>query len=79
MELPFLRAAGAISRDLPRDLLRDLPRSPARSRPISQADVVDYDELRTGMRREAQYASLAVLLPKLVPSAARATYATYAT
>ena len=41
--------------------------------------MVDYDELRTGMRREAQYASLAVLLPKLVPSAARATYATYAT
>ena len=41
--------------------------------------MVDYDELRTGMRREAQYASLAVLLPKLVPSAARAKYATYAT
>eukprot|EP00316_Scyphosphaera_apsteinii_P004203 CAMPEP_0119301956 /NCGR_PEP_ID=MMETSP1333-20130426/3654_1 /TAXON_ID=418940 /ORGANISM="Scyphosphaera apsteinii, Strain RCC1455" /LENGTH=488 /DNA_ID=CAMNT_0007304179 /DNA_START=26 /DNA_END=1489 /DNA_ORIENTATION=+ len=31
-----------------------------------QADVVDYDELHTGMRREAAYASLELLLPKLL-------------
>ena len=37
-----------------------------------QADVIDYDELHTGKRREAQYASFWAIIPKFVaiPSAA---------
>ncbi|UCE86629.1 MAG: MFS transporter [Deltaproteobacteria bacterium] len=37
-----------------------------------QADIIDYDELHTGRRREAQYASLWSIVPKFVaiPSAA---------
>jgi GPH family glycoside/pentoside/hexuronide:cation symporter len=37
-----------------------------------QADVIDYDELHTGKRREAQYAAFWAMLPKFVaiPSAA---------
>ncbi len=40
--------------------------------PSIQADVIDYDELHTGRRREAQYAALWALLPKLlaIPGAA---------
>jgi GPH family glycoside/pentoside/hexuronide:cation symporter len=34
--------------------------------PSIQADVIDYDELQTGRRREAQYGALWVLLPKMV-------------
>jgi GPH family glycoside/pentoside/hexuronide:cation symporter len=34
--------------------------------PSIQADVIDYDELHTGHRREAQYGALWALLPKLV-------------
>jgi GPH family glycoside/pentoside/hexuronide:cation symporter len=34
--------------------------------PAMGADVIDYDELRTGKRREAQYASFGVLIPKFV-------------
>jgi GPH family glycoside/pentoside/hexuronide:cation symporter len=34
--------------------------------PAIMADVVDYDELRTGKRREAQFTSLAGLIPKFV-------------
>jgi GPH family glycoside/pentoside/hexuronide:cation symporter len=34
--------------------------------PSIQADVIDYDELHTGRRREAQYGALWALLPKLV-------------
>jgi len=34
--------------------------------PSIQADVIDYDELQTGRRREAQYGALWALLPKLV-------------
>jgi GPH family glycoside/pentoside/hexuronide:cation symporter len=34
--------------------------------PSIQADVIDYDELHTGCRREAQYGALWALLPKLV-------------
>lgn len=34
--------------------------------PAMQADVIDYDELYTGRRREAQYGALWVILPKLV-------------
>jgi len=40
--------------------------------PAMQADVIDYDELHTGKRREAQYSAFWGMLPKLVaiPSAA---------
>lgn len=40
--------------------------------PAIQADVIDYDELHTGKRREAQYTSFWAMLPKFVaiPSAA---------
>ncbi len=40
--------------------------------PAMQADVIDYDELHTGKRREAQYSSFWAMLPKFVaiPSAA---------
>jgi GPH family glycoside/pentoside/hexuronide:cation symporter len=40
--------------------------------PAVQADVIDYDELHTGKRREAQYSSFWAMLPKFVaiPSAA---------
>jgi GPH family glycoside/pentoside/hexuronide:cation symporter len=40
--------------------------------PAIQADVIDYDELLTGKRREAQYASLMTILTKFttIPSAA---------
>ena len=40
--------------------------------PAMQADVIDYDELYTGKRREAQYAAFWAMLPKFVaiPSAA---------
>ncbi len=40
--------------------------------PSIQADVIDYDELHTGRRREAQYGALWALLPKLlaIPGAA---------
>jgi GPH family glycoside/pentoside/hexuronide:cation symporter len=40
--------------------------------PSIQADVIDYDELHTGKRREAQYTSFWAMLPKFVaiPSAA---------
>lgn len=40
--------------------------------PAMQADVIDYDELYTGRRREAQYSAFWGMLPKLVaiPSAA---------
>lgn len=40
--------------------------------PSMQADVIDYDELHTGRRREAQYAAFWSILPKFVaiPSAA---------
>jgi GPH family glycoside/pentoside/hexuronide:cation symporter len=40
--------------------------------PAMQADVIDYDELHTGKRREAQYASFWSIVPKFVaiPSAA---------
>jgi GPH family glycoside/pentoside/hexuronide:cation symporter len=40
--------------------------------PAIQADVIDYDELHTGKRREAQYAAFWSILPKFVviPSAA---------
>lgn len=40
--------------------------------PSIQADVIDYDELHTGKRREAQYAAFFSILPKFVtiPSAA---------
>lgn len=40
--------------------------------PAMQADVIDYDELHTGKRREAQYAAFWSMLPKFVaiPSAA---------
>jgi len=40
--------------------------------PAIQADVIDYDELHTGRRREAQYAAFWSILPKFVviPSAA---------
>ncbi len=40
--------------------------------PAMQADVIDYDELHTGRRREAQYSAFWGMLPKLVaiPSAA---------
>ncbi len=40
--------------------------------PSIQADVIDYDELHTGKRREAQYSSFWAMLPKFVaiPSAA---------
>ena len=40
--------------------------------PAIQADVIDYDELHTGKRREAQYAAFWSILPKfvLIPSAA---------
>ncbi|MCX8071072.1 MAG: MFS transporter [Candidatus Binatia bacterium] len=40
--------------------------------PAMQADVIDYDELHTGRRREAQYSAFWSMLPKLVaiPSAA---------
>ncbi len=40
--------------------------------PAMQADVIDYDELHTGRRREAQYAGFWAMLPKFVaiPSAA---------
>jgi len=40
--------------------------------PAMQADVIDYDELHTGKRREAQYAAFWSILPKFVaiPSAA---------
>ncbi|GIW45143.1 MAG: hypothetical protein KatS3mg077_2425 [Candidatus Binatia bacterium] len=40
--------------------------------PAMQADVIDYDELLTGRRREAQYSAFWGMLPKLVaiPSAA---------
>jgi len=34
--------------------------------PAMAADVIDYDELRTGLRREAQYTSFWSVLPKLV-------------
>lgn len=34
--------------------------------PSMAADVIDYDELRTGRRREAQYTSFWALIPKLV-------------
>jgi GPH family glycoside/pentoside/hexuronide:cation symporter len=34
--------------------------------PSIQADVIDYDELHTGRRREAQYGALWALFPKLV-------------
>jgi len=34
--------------------------------PSIQADVIDYDELHTGKRREAQYGALWALFPKLV-------------
>jgi GPH family glycoside/pentoside/hexuronide:cation symporter len=34
--------------------------------PAMGADVIDYDELRTGKRREAQYAAFGVLIPKFV-------------
>ena len=34
--------------------------------PSIQADVIDYDELQTGRRREAQYGALWALFPKLV-------------
>jgi GPH family glycoside/pentoside/hexuronide:cation symporter len=34
--------------------------------PAMGADVIDYDELRTGKRREAQYASFGGLIPKFV-------------
>jgi len=40
--------------------------------PATQADVIDYDELHTGKRREAQYSAFWAILPKFVaiPSAA---------
>lgn len=40
--------------------------------PAMQADVIDYDELHTGRRREAQYSAFWAMLPKFVaiPSAA---------
>jgi GPH family glycoside/pentoside/hexuronide:cation symporter len=40
--------------------------------PAMQADVIDYDELYTGKRREAQYASFWAIVPKFIaiPSAA---------
>ncbi len=40
--------------------------------PSMQADVIDYDELYTGKRREAQYTAFWSMLPKFVaiPSAA---------
>jgi GPH family glycoside/pentoside/hexuronide:cation symporter len=40
--------------------------------PAMQADVIDYDELHTGKRREAQYSAFWAILPKFVaiPSAA---------
>jgi GPH family glycoside/pentoside/hexuronide:cation symporter len=40
--------------------------------PAMQADVIDYDELHTGKRREAQYSAFWAMLPKFVaiPSAA---------
>jgi GPH family glycoside/pentoside/hexuronide:cation symporter len=40
--------------------------------PAMQADVIDYDELHTGKRREAQYTAFWAMLPKFVaiPSAA---------
>jgi glycoside/pentoside/hexuronide:cation symporter, GPH family len=40
--------------------------------PAMQADVIDYDELHTGKRREAQYASFWAIVPKFIaiPSAA---------
>jgi len=40
--------------------------------PAIQADVIDYDELHTGKRREAQYSAFWAMLPKFVaiPSAA---------
>ena len=40
--------------------------------PAMQADVIDYDELHTGKRREAQYSSFWAIVPKFVaiPSAA---------
>jgi GPH family glycoside/pentoside/hexuronide:cation symporter len=40
--------------------------------PAMQADVIDYDELHTGKRREAQYGSFWAIIPKFVaiPSAA---------
>ncbi|MCK6557043.1 MFS transporter [Candidatus Binatia bacterium] len=40
--------------------------------PAMQADVIDYDELHTGKRREAQYSAFSSVLPKFVaiPSAA---------
>ncbi len=40
--------------------------------PATQADVIDYDELHTGKRREAQYSAFWSILPKFVaiPSAA---------
>jgi GPH family glycoside/pentoside/hexuronide:cation symporter len=34
--------------------------------PSMQADVIDYDELRTGKRREAQYAAFWAIVPKFV-------------
>jgi GPH family glycoside/pentoside/hexuronide:cation symporter len=34
--------------------------------PAMAADVIDYDELRTGKRREAQYTSFWAIIPKLV-------------
>ncbi len=34
--------------------------------PAMAADVIDYDELRTGMRREAQFTSFWAIVPKLV-------------
>lgn len=34
--------------------------------PAMAADVIDYDELRTGLRREAQYTSFWSVIPKLV-------------
>jgi GPH family glycoside/pentoside/hexuronide:cation symporter len=33
--------------------------------PSTQAEVIDYDELHTGRRREAQYAGFWSILPKL--------------
>ncbi|MFQ5698102.1 MAG: MFS transporter, partial [Myxococcota bacterium] len=40
--------------------------------PAMQADIIDYDELQTGKRREAQYSSFWAIVPKFVaiPSAA---------
>jgi len=34
--------------------------------PAMAADVIDYDELRTGLRREAQYTSFWSIIPKLI-------------